>query len=744
WKDYQFDSPTGTGVQLNYVYLKSDGVDHGMQVGYGHGEYEFTKPGEYYMVTNIGGTEYELARFKVFHVTQDIVDQLNGGSGDGESSDGEGGSGDGEGGSDNGDIKDPSGRTEDPTVDYSKRVIKMSTKGGNTEDYETTDANPSNLVKFDTGTVIIDGVEYASFFVGDKIQNTHWWKDYQFDSPTGTGVQLNYVYLKSDGVDHGMQVGYGHGEYEFTKPGEYKLVTNIGGTEYELARFKVFWPTQDIIDQMMDNSQNGGDYYYEKQRVNLVVNDTTGKSCDYVGVDVADIHVSDSLYIDTIWSNYLFEYRIGKVSYQGTVDKVYLYGVDGEVSGYKQYVPGNMGENDHYTEVETGFGEYIDVNDPSKVDQKLFTFELTGTYAIYGEVVTASGLRQNIYMGSFKVTAAPTEAKPNEKFHYDDAHLYAYQPREIKYYIDDDSSYTGTHLTFDPEFDNVFYVSDKLVNGNYWSNHTFKYTDVYGKVHTGKIYNLSYVRVTETGTTQMGTAQVGYGHSTGTGDTPFELTEPGLWMLIGQQVEDNENGRINNIVMATFTVFELNEDDPRGTGDQFTDVSEALKWSGSFNKYDFKGDRNSINASGYLYARTDDFVSLQTIGHLRLGTIFNVVATYAKNVEVGARKADKFEVNAGDLKLQVKYDDALCIYKAELYYKNDLLGTSYFTEDYKSATGTYDIENKLGKITVYKDGTALKWNSTATTKEVTAFDISKNYYFNVADVSIGVAGTGSY
>ena len=646
--------------------------------------------------------------------------------------------------------------SENPAVDYSPRIIKFWPKQGPESSYVTSKANPSNLAGFSTDTVTINGEEYAAFMVGDTLKNETWWRDHnQYSYVSGDKTYTGFIYhvnlYHKDGTKYYFKAGTGEGSMVFEKPGEYVLKGTLEGynngarqdREIEIARFYVFWPTQNIIDQLVDISQDGGSFYYEKQRVNLVVNDTTGTMCDYVGVDVADIHVSDSLYIDTIWSNYLFEYRIGKVTYQGTVDKVYLYGVEGNVSGYKQYVPGNMGENDHYTEPETGFGEYMDVNDPDIVGKKLFTFELTGTYAIYGEVVTASGVRQNIYMGSFKVTDTPTKATPNEKYHYENNHLYAYQPREIKYYIDDDSSYLGTHLTFDPEFNNVFYVSDKLVNGNYWSNNKFNYTDVYGKVHTGSIYNLSYVRVTETGTTQMGWAQVGYGHSTGYTGDPFVLTEPGLWMLIGQQIEDNENGRINNVVMATFTVFDLNEDDPRGTGDQFTDVSETLKWSGSFNKADFKGDRDSINASGYLYAKGDDLVSLQTVGHLKLGTIFNVVATYAKNVEEGGSDADQFVVNAGDLKLHVK-KGALGTYEAQIIYRGTVLGTTYFTEDYKSAVGTYDIENKLGKITVYKDGTAIKWISETDGKEVTTFDISKDYYFNVADVSIGVAGAGSY
>lgn len=657
--------------------------------------------------------------------------------------------------------------SENPAVDYSPRVIKFWPKPGAYESYETSKANPSNLVGFSTDTVTINGEEYAAFFVGDTLKNETYWRDHNTYSYVGSDdkTYTGYIYNgEVKGVSNGFasgnkQFGAGNGQFLLDKPGEYVIYGTIEGHNdgvrkdkyVELARFYVFWPTQNIIDQLVEISQDGGSFYYEKQHVNLVVNDTTGTMCDYVGVDVLDVHVSDSLYIDTVWSNYLFEYRIGKVSYQGTVDKVYLYGVSGKASGYKQYVPGNMGENDKYTDPETGFGKYINVNNPDEVGQKLHTFTLTGTYAIYGEVVTASGVRQNIYMGSIKVTDTPTTNKLNEKYTNSDGvydnvntHLYAYQSREIKYYVDDDSSYLGTYLNFDPEFNNVFYVSDTLVNGSgYWSDRKFNYTDVYGKVHTGKIFNLNYVLVTEEGTKQMGWGQVGYGHTTGYESTPFELTEPGLWMLIGQQIEDDSNGRINNVVMATFTVFDLNEDDPRGTGDQFTDVSEALKWSGTFNKNDFRGDKDYINANGYLYAKNDNLVSLQTLAPLRLGTMFNIVANYAKNVEVGGTEADRFEVTAGDLKLVVKYGE-LGTYEAELIYRETSLGKSYFTEDYKSAVGSYEIQNNLGKITVYKDGKAIKWTSAADGKEVTSFDISKDYYFNVANVSIGVAGNGSY
>ncbi|MBQ9957891.1 MAG: hypothetical protein IJO89_02460, partial [Clostridia bacterium] len=307
--------------------------------------------------------------------------------------------------------------SENPALDYSPRIIKFWPKQGPESSYVTSKANPSNLAGFSTDTVTINGEEYAAFMVGDTLKNETWWRDHnQYSFVSGDKTYTGFIYhvnlYHKDGTKYYFKAGTGEGSMVFEKPGEYVLKGTLEGynngarqdREIELARFYVFWPTQNIIDQLVDISQDGGSFYYEKQRVNLVVNDTTGTMCDYVGVDVADIHVSDSLYIDTIWSNYLFEYRIGKVTYQGTVDKVYLYGVDGKVSGYKQYVPGNMGEDDHYTEPETGFGEYMDVNDPDIVGKKLFTFELTGTYAIYGEVVTASGVRQNIYMGSFKVT----------------------------------------------------------------------------------------------------------------------------------------------------------------------------------------------------------------------------------------------------------------------------------------------------------------------------------------------------
>ena len=660
--------------------------------------------------------------------------------------------------------------TEDPSANYSSRTIKISTRGGNTENYVTTDAKPSNLVNFETSTVKIDGQEFASIFVGDKLQNTHWWRDYKFDSPTGTGIQINDAYLKAEGVDHKMQVGYGHGDYEFTKPGEYRIVTNIGGVEYELARFNVFWPTQDIIDQLVQQSQDGGTFYYEKQKVNLVVNDTTGKFCDYVGTDVMEIHVSDSIYIETLWTNYIFEYRKGGKTYQGTVEDIYIYGVKGAASGYNGYVPSSFGQDDMYVEVETGYGEGFDVNKPENLEKPIVTLEKTGTYAVYGNVKTGSTVT-SVYLGTFVVTATPTENKLNEKFtnskgKYDniDDHLYAYQPREIKYYVDTPSSYLGQYLSFSEDCNNVFYVTDKLVNGGYWSNNTFDYTDVYGKVHTGKIFNAKYILVTESGNKEMGWAQAGYGNSNAYSSEPFELTEPGLWMIIGQQIEDDTNGRINNIVMATFTVLPLESDDPRGTGDQFTAVSKALRWNGSFNKDDFRNanpdDANDagtsyIDANGYLYVQHDPATqtktsaTIRTIAPLRLGTLFNVAATYAKNVEVGSTTDDKFSVKIGgnisnSLEFVVEYNNGLGIYQGKLSYQGAVIGEIDFTDDYNSAIGTYNIENKFGKITVYRNDKALAFVSTATGKEVTTFDISKDYYFNVANVTIGVSGQGSY
>ena len=660
--------------------------------------------------------------------------------------------------------------TEDPSANYSSRTIKISTRGGNTENYVTTDAKPSNLVNFETSTVKIDGQEFASIFVGDKLQNTHWWRDYKFDSPTGTGIQINDAYLKAEGVDHKMQVGYGHGDYEFTKPGEYRIVTNIGGVEYELARFNVFWPTQDIIDQLVQQSQDGGTFYYQKQKVNLVVNDTTGKFCDYVGTDVMEIHVSDSIYIETLWTNYLFEYRKGDKTYQGTVEDIYIYGVKGAASGYNGYVPSSFGQDDMYVEVETGYGEGFDVNKPENLEKPIVTLEKTGTYAVYGNVKTGSTVT-SVYLGTFVVTATPTENKLNEKFtnskgKYDniDDHLYAYQPREIKYYVDTPSSYLGQYLSFSEDCNNVFYVTDKLVNGGYWSNNTFDYTDVYGKVHTGKIFNAKYILVTESGNKEMGWAQAGYGNSNAYSSEPFELTEPGLWMIIGQQIEDDTNGRINNIVMATFTVLPLESDDPRGTGDQFTAVSKALRWNGSFNKDDFRNanpdDANDagtsyIDANGYLYVQHDPATqtktsaTIRTIAPLRLGTLFNVAATYAKNVEVGSTTDDKFSVKIGgnisnSLEFVVEYNNGLGIYQGKLSYQGAVIGEIDFTDDYNSAIGTYNIENKFGKITVYRNDKALAFVSTATGKEVTTFDISKDYYFNVANVTIGVSGQGSY
>lgn len=673
--------------------------------------------------------------------------------------------------------------SENPAVDYSPRVIKFWPKQGPESSYVTSKANPSNLAGFSTDTVTINGEEYAAFMVGDTLKNETWWRDHnQYSYVSGDKTYTGFIYhvnlYHKDGTKYYFKAGTGEGSMVFEKPGEYVLKGTLEGynngvrqdREIELAHFYVFWPTQDIIDQLVEISRNGGPFYYERQKVNLVVNDTTGTFCDYVGTDVMEIHVSDSIYIETLWTNYIFEYRKGGKTYQGTVEDIYLYGVKGEASGYNGYVPGTFGQDDKFVEPETGYGEGFDVNKPENLGKPIVTLEKTGTYAVYGNVKTGSTVT-SVYLGTFVVTATPTENKLNEKFtnskgEYDNIndHLYAYQPREIKYYVDTPSSYLGQYLSFSEDCNNVFYVTDKLVNGGYWNNNTFDYTDVYGKVHTGKIFNAKYILVTESGNKEMGWAQAGYGNSNAYSSDPFELTQPGLWMIIGQQIEDDTNGRINNLVMATFTVLPLESDDPRGTGDQFTAVSKALKWNGSFNKDDFRSanpdDANDagtsyIDANGYLYVQHDPATqsetsaTIRTIAPLRLGTLFNVEATYAKNVEVGSTTDDKFSVKIGgdisnSLEFVVEYNNTLGIYQGKLYYQGNVLGVVDFTEDYNSAIGTYNIENKFGKITVYKNDKALAFVSKSSGKEVTTFDISKDYYFNVAYVTIGVSGQGSY
>lgn len=667
---------------------------------------------------------------------------------------------------------------ENPALEFSPRNIIMTPKGGNLDEYAYNPADPSNTVDFSNDTVMIDGVKYAAFFVGDSIQcNGQYWTDVNFTTSLSGTTKIKNARLKKEGSDYSksMQVGYGHTDgtsnnpITFTEAGEYYIVSDDHGG-MEIARFNVFWPTQDIIDQLIQQSQDGGTFYYQKQKVNLVVNDTTGTFCDYVGTDVMEIHVSDSIYIETLWTNYIFEYRKGGKTYQGTVEDIYLYGVKGEASGYNGYVPGTFGQDDKFVEPETGYGEGFDVNKSENLGKPIVTLEKTGTYAVYGNVKVGSTVT-SVYLGSFVVTKTPTKFEPNSKFtnskgKYDNIndHLYAYQPREIKYYVDTPSSYLGQYLSFSEDCNNVFYVTDKLVNGGYWNNNTFDYTDVYGKVHTGKIFNAKYILVTESGNKEMGWAQAGYGNSNAYSSDPFELTQPGLWMIIGQQIEDDTNGRINNLVMATFTVLPLESDDPRGTGDQFTAVSKALKWNGSFNKDDFRSanpdDANDagtsyIDANGYLYVQHDPATqsetsaTIRTIAPLRLGTLFNVEATYAKNVEVGSTTDDKFSVKIGgdisnSLEFVVEYNNTLGIYQGKLYYQGNVLGVVDFTEDYNSAIGTYNIENKFGKITVYKNDKALAFVSKSSGKEVTTFDISKDYYFNVAYVTIGVSGQGSY
>ncbi len=768
WKDYNgkwsYNDGTTQYVSGNVYWLKFNNVTNPVEqrvaVGKGEGNFVLTAGqwevrAELEKATDANGKDYGtkvvlVGTFTVVDPSPELIPSSNTSSNtsSGTSS-----------GTSSVDFGDPAYGKPDKSIDYSPRTINMSTKGGDLETNSWSVVSPSDLVNFTTDIININGADYAAFFVGDKLKNTHWWRDYTFSYAGGSGIKIDEVYLKSssNGISVRMQVGFGHtvggtgDPYEFTKAGEYTIVTNVGGKEYELAHFFVFWPTQNVIDQLVEKSENGGAFYYEKQHVNLIVNDTTGTMCDYVGTDVEDIHVSDSLYINEVWSNYRFEYRINGTPYAGDITKVYIYGVSGNASGYKTYVPGNFFEDDKYVDAKDGYDDYIDVNDPQKVGAKLITLEKTGGYAIYGTIKNTFGDEETIFMGSFNVSDTPTTNTLNPKYtnskgEYDDIGdiIYAYQPRIIKYYINDTDNAKGNYIKFAESNNNVFYVTDSIANGSgYWQNTDFTYVDVYGKTHTGRIYDVNYVYVGDSGTTVMGSAQVGFGHSSGTSDDPFTLTRAGLWMVVGKQIEDNVTGRINNVVLNTFTVFELNSDDPRGEGDQFTDVSNALKWSGDFNKKDFRGDRDYINANGYLYAKNENMVSLTTIAPMRLGTKFNITATYAKNVQVGASDGDCFVVEAGDLELRVARTD-LEVYEATLTYRGAVLGTSTFTDDYKSAAGTYVIDNNLGKISVTKDDKAINWTSAATGKSTSVFDISDDYYFNVAYVTIGVGGNGSY
>lgn len=152
---------------------------------------------------------------------------------------------------------------EDTTVEYKGRTIKMSTKGGVIDDYKTSTSTPSNLVEFDTYCVNIGGVNYAAFCVGDSLKNICWWIDFVFATTNSSSNKIYNAYLKcySAGINQYMLVGYGHtmgssdNAFVFKKPGEYILVTSDLGGEKEIARFYVFWPTQDIVNQLSGETE---------------------------------------------------------------------------------------------------------------------------------------------------------------------------------------------------------------------------------------------------------------------------------------------------------------------------------------------------------------------------------------------------------------------------------------------------------------------------------------------------------
>ena len=247
WRDYNFTSGSSTGKITN-AYLKTTGLDMQMQVGYGHttggsdSAYVFEKPGEYRLVTGDLGGEKEIAKFYVFWPTQDIADQIFVASG----------------AIDHG--------QEDPSVKYTPRTINMSAIGGDLEAYKTDKTKPSNLVNFDTDYITVDGAEFAAFCVGDEIVNTNAWRNFYFQFESDGVLQpctVDTVYLYCDDPSYyaPMNVGYGYtcgstnAPIRFLQAGEYYMVAVAGGARYEIARFHVFWPTQDIVNQLSGETE---------------------------------------------------------------------------------------------------------------------------------------------------------------------------------------------------------------------------------------------------------------------------------------------------------------------------------------------------------------------------------------------------------------------------------------------------------------------------------------------------------
>ena len=155
---------------------------------------------------------------------------------------------------------------EDPSVKYTSRTINMSAIGGDLEAYKTDKTKPSNLVNFDTDYITVDWAEFAAFCVGDEIVNTNAWRNFYFQFESDGVLQpctVDTVYLYCDDPSYyaPMNVGYGYtcgstnAPIRFLQAGEYYMVAVAGGARYEIARFHVFWPTQDIVNQLSGETE---------------------------------------------------------------------------------------------------------------------------------------------------------------------------------------------------------------------------------------------------------------------------------------------------------------------------------------------------------------------------------------------------------------------------------------------------------------------------------------------------------
>ena len=113
-------------------------------------------------------------------------------------------------------------------------------------------------------------------------------------------------------------------------------------------------------------------------------------------------------------------------------------------------------------------------------------------------------------------------------------------------YLPDKTDGSGNYVSMS---ETEIYVSDYLRNNAWWQNYTFSYV-VDGTTYSGKIYNAEF-RCPSANITQR--VQVGFGKSTGSTETPYQLTAAGEWYLYGT-IEDSTNGWLT-VELAQFTVL---------------------------------------------------------------------------------------------------------------------------------------------------------------------------------------------